>query len=79
MEAVVGFLTAKLTSSWRRNTRVSVAQTKVARLPKVQLQTVTNLARIGLQAKTENYVFPMDVKVVLLHVNDLTFCNSDQK
>ena len=44
MEAVVGFLTAKLTSSWRRRTRVRVAQTKVARLPKVELQNVTDLA-----------------------------------
>ena len=52
MEAVVGFLTAKLTSSWRRSTRVSVAQTKVARFPKVEFQNVTDLA--DKLAKAEN-------------------------
>ena len=64
MEAVVGFLTAKVTISWTRRTRVSVAQTKVARLPKVELQNVTDLARIWRQ-KQKIKGFVMDFKVVL--------------
>jgi hypothetical protein len=64
MEAVVGFLMAKVTISWRRRTRVSVAQTKVARLPKVKLQNVTDLARIWRQ-KQKIKGFVMDFKVVL--------------
>ena len=48
MDAVVGFLTVKVSSSWTRRTKVRVAQTNVARLPKVELQNVIDLEDIAV-------------------------------
>ena len=47
-DAVVGFFMVKVISSWTRSTRVRVVQTKVARLPKAELQNVTDLEDIAM-------------------------------